>query len=452
MTQDVDLFAGPGGWDEGIRELGIRPLGIEWDAAACATARAAGHRRLQADVTRLDPASFGPVRGLIASPPCQGFSMAGKGRGREDSVHMLQALQGVTGAWGQLEDAVAGLHATMADHRSLLALEPLRWALELEPQWTAWEQVPAVLPLWEACVAVLRRRGYTVATGLLNAEQYGVPQTRQRAILVARSPQLSDDLGPAELPAPTHSRYYSRSRERLDPGVLPWVSMDQALGWGMTARPYPTVSPGTAAGGQDPQMLGGSGARATVVREINEGRWHLRSSYSTHGDYTNPGRRDMDQPSFSVTTHVDRHRWQYVNGTHAHAARRTTDLPAPTVMFGARQNTVEWQLSTGTRPGATQRDTDTPAPTLALGNDAASHVWVPRGVTPERTVQLKAAGSAVRVSVQEAAVLQSFPPDYPWRGTQTAQYRQVGDAVPPLLARHVVAAVAGCALAAEDAA
>ena len=34
-----------------------------------------------------------------------------------------------------------------ADHRSLLALEPLRYVLTALPLWTAWEQVPGVLPL-----------------------------------------------------------------------------------------------------------------------------------------------------------------------------------------------------------------------------------------------------------------------------------------------------------------
>lgn len=33
----VDLFAGAGGWDEGIRPLGIQPLGVELDPDACAT-------------------------------------------------------------------------------------------------------------------------------------------------------------------------------------------------------------------------------------------------------------------------------------------------------------------------------------------------------------------------------------------------------------------------------
>ncbi|MGH9249909.1 MAG: DNA cytosine methyltransferase, partial [Acidimicrobiales bacterium] len=55
----------------------------------------------------------------------------------------------------------------------------------------------------------------------------------------------------------------------------------------------------------------------------------------------------------------------------------------------------------------------------------------------------QAGSDAVRVTVIEAAVLQSFPPDYPWQGTLTKQYQQVGNAIPPLLALHVLAAVTG---------
>ncbi|WP_342216349.1 MULTISPECIES: DNA cytosine methyltransferase [Nocardia] len=55
----------------------------------------------------------------------------------------------------------------------------------------------------------------------------------------------------------------------------------------------------------------------------------------------------------------------------------------------------------------------------------------------------KAAG--LRITVEEAAVLQSFPPGYPWSGTKTAKFRQIGDAVPPALAAAVLAPVLAAA-------
>ena len=56
----------------------------------------------------------------------------------------------------------------------------------------------------------------------------------------------------------------------------------------------------------------------------------------------------------------------------------------------------------------------------------------------------------IRLTLTEALTLQSFPPNYPVQGTKTDQFRQVGDAVPPLLAAHVVAAATGCTLTFEE--
>lgn len=259
----IDLFAGPGGWSTGLNMLGLSETdGIEIDAAACSTAMAAGHPRLRADVREVDPRDHAErCTGLIASPPCQGFSMAGKGEGRHDSELILKA---VSSCGGPLDagSVIAAYRDLFADPRSELVLQPLKWALDLKPEWLAWEQVPAVLPIWAACAKTLRRHGWNVWTGLVDAEAYGVPQTRRRAILLAhRSREVA-------MPPATHRRY------RDDSSDLPrWVSMAEALGWGMTHRPAFAVAVGTAAGGTDPSCLGGSGARIQFRAEREHGRW-----------------------------------------------------------------------------------------------------------------------------------------------------------------------------------
>lgn len=49
-----------------------------------------------------------------------------------------------------------------------------------------------------------------------------------------------------------------------------------------------------------------------------------------------------------------------------------------------------------------------------------------------------------RLTVQEAAAIQSFPRDVPWQGRQSAVFRQIGNAVPPLLGYAVAKTVAEC--------
>lgn len=87
----LDDFAGPGGWDEGARLLGLRTVGIEHDLDACRTAAAAGHARICADVAAYPSAPFRGVAGYIASPPCQAWSTAGTKGGHRDrsSCHEL---------------------------------------------------------------------------------------------------------------------------------------------------------------------------------------------------------------------------------------------------------------------------------------------------------------------------------------------------------------------------
>lgn len=70
--------------------------------------------------------------------------------------------------------------------------------------------------MWRAYAANLAADGYNVWTGVLNAADYGTPQDRRRAILIAHR---SRNVGP---PATTHQR---------GDGLFgsPWVTMGEAL-------------------------------------------------------------------------------------------------------------------------------------------------------------------------------------------------------------------------------
>ncbi|WP_236731919.1 DNA cytosine methyltransferase [Mycolicibacterium peregrinum] len=312
----IDLFAGPGGLDVGATWLGVPTTGIELDANACATRAKAGLTTVHADVRDYDPDDFPDATVLTGGPPCQTFTVAGKGSGRKALDEVIRRVTEMA------NHPHAHTHRDgFADDRTGLVLEPLRWALlaqnnERPFEAIVLEQVPAVLPVWRAFQDVLRDRGYGVAVDVLRSEEFGVPQTRRRAILIAR---LGDP--DVKLPAATHRSFRKGESNQTAIGLRPWVSMGQAL-----AR----------------------GKAFTVV-----------SNYGSGGDPKNRGERHSNEPSATVTGKIMRNRLRLSDGG--------------------------WS----------------------------------------------------RLTHQEAGKLQTFPPDFPWAGSDIGQ--QIGNAIPPRLAVHVLA-------------
>ena len=54
---------------------------------------------------------------------------------------------------------------------------------------------------------------------------------------------------------------------------------------------------------------------------------------------------------------------------------------------------------------------------------------------------IEAALCSRRLTPEQCAILQDFPADHPWQGGKTKQYTQIGNAVPPTLARVVAQAI-----------
>jgi DNA (cytosine-5)-methyltransferase 1 len=482
----LDLFAGAGGWEEALRMLGLSALGIETEPWACETARAAGHERLQADVAELDPLSFGPVWGLVGSPPCQAYSAAGKGLGRADKPLVIACAHELAAG----EDSRRAWREGCRDPRSLLTVEPLRYILALRPRWVALEQVPAVLELWSLFAELLGAHGYQAAAGVLSAERYGVPQTRKRAFLIA-----SLD-GPVELPAPTHRSYNPRRREipQDELELQPWVSMAEALGWtpceevGFPRRnDIPSNHPSKTDTGTYRKRDRRPARNPAPTLTARTRSWTREPCVQIRrgGERIAEGFDPTSAPAQAITTRVNR--WQahgveepdrLVSSAQAIGADWTAERPAPTIVTTRRSKdgaligrqlppgeSVErggWAWRNGNQPNAAVRAAGEPAPTVHFGRALNQVEWVPAwaGRRPATTVacdrrihppghkenasdppgryEQRRGANAVRVTVSQAAVLQGFPADYPWQGARTRQFEQVGNAVPPPLARMVL--------------
>lgn len=186
----LDLFAGTG-WGVACQRLGIEEYGVEIMPEARAVRAANGMTTIYADVwegllnsnARLHDKFAPDYDILIASPPCQTFSMAGGGAGRR----ALDEVVGQIDARAYLDPEKLRAFGDEHDPRTALVLTPLAHVARDVPLHVVLEQVPPVLPVWERYADEMRRWGYSVWTGVLSAEQYGVPQTRKRAILIARA-------------------------------------------------------------------------------------------------------------------------------------------------------------------------------------------------------------------------------------------------------------------------
>lgn len=155
----IDLFAGIGGIRLPFDELGCKCVfSSEWDKAACDTYEANFGERPQGDITKIKETDIPPHDLLLAGFPCQAFSIMGK-------------MQG------------------FADTRGTMFFQIERILRYHQPQAILLENVKQLVShdhgrTFEVILGKLGELGYNVKWKVLNALDFGVPQKRERTIIV----------------------------------------------------------------------------------------------------------------------------------------------------------------------------------------------------------------------------------------------------------------------------
>lgn len=294
-------------------------------------------------------------------------------------------------------------------------------------------------------------------------------------------------------PPATHQRYVAPRRRkgadslfdsgrrvrRQDRHLLPWVSMADALGWPLEWRLRAERGAGMmereGRGIARPDRHAGEPAFTVTAGSSRCGpRWIVDTGNTKGGARPDGLARTVESPAPTVTTRADQLEWRpdvYDSRSQrdsrgpepVRARQRLVDEPAPTIAAASRSDA--WLLTVGNQENATARPVNEPAPTLLFGHRCNRVAWTlerpattiqgdPRVWPPGHKLNGDdiAAGReddytrrdgqlAIRVTLDEAAILQSFPPDYPWQGNRTETFRQVGNAVPPLLALAILLSV-----------
>lgn len=403
---------------------------------------------------------------LIGGPPCQAYSFAGRSRNYGDKVKNYSAVD---------------------DHRNFLYREYLQVIAKFQPKVFVMENVKGILSakvdgrlifesitndLKDPCtstgtspeggreehtyhvVSLVPRNGTCVLDThddhhhdphdfIIRAEKYGIPQTRHRVILLGIRSDLFENLGAIQALTPT----------TLTPSVKQAISDLPSLRSRLSKVPDSTEAWRSAVKSFSDDslfMLDNDEAVPTRVYDqcVKQISTTMRSPAS-HGanagvkksstefdnDLTEPlkvwysdarlGRYVLNHESRGHIT-ADLHRYLYYSTYAKVQGSSPTAKTLPKVLWPAHKNFNSGKFADRFRVQLS----DNPGTTVTSHISKDGHYFIHYDPTQCRSF-----------TVREAARIQTFPDNYYFVGNRTEQYVQVGNAVPPYLARQIAETV-----------
>ena len=345
----ISFFSGAMGLDIGLEKAGLNVvIGQDFEPSCVETMRANGHNVLGGDTREINPETLLKLTGLhvgetfmvCGGPPCQPFSTAGKRLGINDPrgslfMDFIRMIDYIRPRFFVMEN-VKGIVSSPLKHVSVKERE------KDDPE----QQLGTVL---DVILSEFDKLGYKTVYGVLDAVNYGVPQFRERFVLIG-----SRDNEDIFLPMPTHFQMHQNSEYR-------WKTVGEVI-------KDLENNPG--------EYTSLSGERKKYIHMVPEG-----------GNW-----RDLPEEIIPVAMGGA---YQSGGGKVGFYRRLSYNQPAPTITTSPAQKATMLCHPTQDRP----------------------------------------------LSIKEYARIQQFPDDWIFKGTLSAKYRQIGNAVPVGLAEAIGRAI-----------
>lgn len=377
----ISLFSGAGGMDLGFIEAGFD---IVWandfqKDAVITYQNNIGNHIIHGDIRAVKSSDIPNNPDIVIGGfPCQGFSIANKYR-------------------------------SMEDERNFLYRELWRIIRDKQPKFFLAENVKGLISMEKGQIIEMIKNdfesiGYKVDWKILTASDYGVPQNRERVFIIGNRIDIEN-----EFPIPTHSSAGD---------LLPQISVNEAIGW-LADAPLKDVS-----------------------FEWKGQLIHNHIAATNVHDKFFARKFDVHQPDICDYLQV----WRKQKGI---SVKQIDEI------FGYRHTAGHWfrKDKSGSIPKVDDwwklkellefDDTYDEKVTSFVEKEITfdQNLRITNWDTPSDTIT--ASGPEIhinkerRLSVREAAILQTFPMEHIFHGSRSSQYRQVGNAVPVLMAYHL---------------